>query len=601
MRYPLRNSLLAGWLAACFSPVTPAQTDEVVVTATRTALSRADLNAATIVIDRDAIANAQAQDIGELLRFNAGLDLSRNGGPGQFTSLFIRGAESDHTVVLIDGVKINPGTVGVAALANISLNDVERIEIVKGPRSTLYGSEAIGGVVQVFTRRGGTGTRWDARLGGGSNATVDASAGVFSDSDVWRGGIDVARLQTDGFPARVEATQDSAHDNTTVNAYLGRSFAGWQAEVRHWQATGNTEYFDFDLTPLDQDFTNTVSALAVSGAPTSWWHTKLILSHMRDDIEQNQSDDFARTDRDVLDWQNDFRLRSSQLVSGGLNWSREDAVSQVFGTGFDTTTDVAEAYLQYQWSDAVHRVVAAVRHTDHDTFGGHTTGELSYGVWIGPALRLRAGAASGFRAPDSTDRFGFGGNPALTPETSRNLEFGLTWTPTERQRWELSAFHNEIDNLIVFVDPDGFLGPVPGRNENIGKARIVGVELGQQWNHGPWSIQWQAIAQNPQNRDDNRQLARRAKYTFTGSAAYDGHGYRFAIDMLATDRRPDSDFSDVVNPGYALFNLTAHKRLGNNWTARGRIENLFDKDYVLADGFNTQDRAFFVQLAYGSD
>jgi len=582
---------VSGWTAQ------PSPDPEIVITVTRSANSLSNVNASVLTVDREQIEASQAYDIAELLRVNAGFDIGRNGGPGQTASLFLRGAESNHTLVLIDGVKVNDGAVGQAALNNIRPDMIERVEVVKGPRSALYGSEAIGGVVQIFTRRAEPGTQWGLMAGGGKDRTREFSANVQHRAGAWRGGVDLSGFATDGFPARTDASENSGNDNITANAYVGWS-GPVDIELRHWQATGNTEYYSFDLMPLDQDFRNAVTALSLAGDPAANWHSKLVLSHTQDKIDQNQNDDFTHTTRWVADWQNDLHFSESDLVIAGLTLSREDAASLSFGTGFDTSTDAVEGYLQWQRHAGDHDFVAAVRVSDHEGFGTEPTGELSWGWRVVPAIRLRLAAASGYRAPGAADRFGFGGNPDLKPEKSRNLEAGAVWTPGPMHRVEVNMFRNDIDDLITFSDPDGFDGPVPGRNENIDRARITGIELRYRFERSAWWLDAAAVWQDPEDRATGAQLPRRAKQSYSLSAGFKRSGYRVGAEVVAVGERPDSSFSDVINDAYVLVNLNAQKQLSRRWLARARIENLFNEDYVLASGFNTQGRAAYIQVVY---
>jgi vitamin B12 transporter len=570
----------------------------IIVTATRTPELLDQTLAPSIVIDRGTIEASQATDVAELLRFHAGIDIGRNGGPGQPASIFIRGADSNHTLVLVDGVKINPATIGGAAIQNLDPALIDHIEIVKGPRSSLYGSEAIGGVVQIFTRRGAAGTTADAKAGLGSHQTQTVGAGFTSATDSLRLGLNASRFHTAGFPARVGGTEDSGHDQTSVNGYVGFSVGELDAELSHWESRGNTEYYDFFLAPLDEDFADSVTALTLSGAVTSQWAATIKLSRMRDEIDQNQSADFAHTRRDVLDWQNDIQLGSHHLLTAGLVLSREQARALSFGTSIDEQTDVKTAFLQDQVTAGRHRVVAAARFLDHQSFGNHATGELSYGYEVSKGLVATASVSTGFRAPDATDRFGYGGNPDLNPETSRNAEIGLRYMPTPTQRVSFALFQNDLDDLILFVDPDGYLGPIPGRNENIDRARIQGAELGYRLDHGPWLINAEIALQNPKNLSNGRQLARRARASLTLNTTYRGPGYRFGVDTIATGPRPDSDFSATENAGYTLFNAYAQFDLAPDWRLRTRLENLLNRHYTLADGFNTQGRSVLFELEY---
>ncbi|MBI5611881.1 MAG: TonB-dependent receptor [Gammaproteobacteria bacterium] len=572
--------------------------EPIVITATRTAQTADESLAAVTVITRAEIAASQAQDVAELLRFHAGLDIGRNGGPGQTTSVFLRGTESNHVLVLLDGVKLNPGTIGAASWQNLNPEHIERIEVVRGPRSTLYGSDAIGGVIQIFTRRAAPGTQAEASAGAGRYATREAAFGASHDDGVWRAGVHASGLDSRGFPARVGGSEDSGYRNTGVNAYGGTKLGALDAEVNHWQTRGNSEYYDFALAPLDQDFFNSVTALSLKAPLAAAWLATLRVSQLRDEIDQNQSLDFTHTERKVVDWQNDFQLGRQHLLSAGLYLAREHTEARSYGSSYNVDTATNAVFLQSQWRFGDQQLLAAWRYTDIDSFGGHHTGDLGYGLQLTPALRLTASAGSGFRAPDSTDRFGFGGNPTLAPETSRSYELGARLRLTPDQAVRASAFQNDIDNLINYVDPDGFSGPLPGKNQNVDRARIRGLELGYTLNWRPWRFNLEASAQNPENRDTGRQLARRATHSLTFGTGYADGPISAGLDLFATGRRPDSDFSDQRLPGYALVNLVGQYRLDNHWTLRARLENLFDRHYELAQGYNTTRRAAYLQVHY---
>ncbi len=572
--------------------------DAIVVTATRTRLGPLTTLTPSILIDRTALEASQAADVADLLRFNAGLDMARNGGFGQPASLFIRGAESNHTLVLVDGVKINPATIGGAALQHLNPDIIDRIEVAKGPRSTLYGSEAIGGVVQIFTRRGVAGTDWSVTAGGGADQTREFSGAFHHAVARHRIGLNLSHLSSDGFPARVGGTEDSGHDNTSVSGYVGISAGATDVELSHWQSQGNTEYYGFSLEPLDQDFTNSVTALTLRRPLGAQGVSTVKLSNTRDEIEQNQNVDFAYTRRTVFDWQHDHAPHPNHLLTAGVLISRENAEAQSFGTGFDEDTDVNAVFLQDQYERAAHRLQGALRYLDHSSFGSRLTGDIAYGYRWSPRVLLTASANSGFRAPDATDRFGFGGNPDLNPEKSRHVELGLRFKPSAQTWVSVSAFETRLDDLINFADPDGFLGPVPGRNENIDEARVRGLELSGQLTRGPWNVRLDGIIQDPVNLATGAQLARRAKRSLSINASYAHPLMTLGINALASSERTDSDFSATVNPGYGVVNLYAERHMGANWALRGRLENAFDKDYTLADGFNTQDRALFVEIKY---
>ncbi len=577
----------------------------VIVTATRTAQTIDETLASVVVIDRATIEQTQALDIADLLRLHAGLDIGRNGGPGQATSVFIRGTESNHTLVMIDGVKINPSTLGGAALQNISPDLIERVEIIKGPRSTLYGSEAIGGVINIITRRAASGTAFNASLGAGNQGTRKIKGGIHHAGTTLRGGIEVQRNTSDGFPARRGSTLNRGYENDSVNAYLGAKLSGIDFEVSHWQTQGTNEYQGFTLNALDQDFANRASALTLKANPTAAWATQAKLSHVADTIDQNQITpfsvddyDFAHTTRNVFDWQNDIQISSQQLLTAGITLSRDNAEALSYGTAFNKDTAVNSLYVQDDLTLGAHQLLVAVRSTDHETAGLHTTWNLGYGYQAASDTRLIANAGTAFRSPDSTDRFGYGGNPNLKPETSRTLEMGIRHNLHPNHTVSITAFHNRIQDLISYNDPDGFSGPTPGANENIDRATIRGMETSYHLALAQWRFQLEGVLQSAKNRSTGAQLARRASRSLTASAVYDLGKHQIGVDFLASGSRKDSDFSSDINNGYSLLNLTAQTRLAQHWTVRGKIENLLNKEYTLASGYNTQGRLVLVGVEY---
>jgi vitamin B12 transporter len=598
MKYPL--SVLLTLLSA--PALVPAQEqsqdiETVVVTATRTSRAADKVSAPVIVIDRATIERSMATDLADLLKFHAGLDIARNGGPGQPTSVFIRGTESNHTLVMIDGVKINPGTAGGAALQQINPEMVERIEIVKGPRSSLYGSEAIGGVINIITlRKAPSGV--SASLGAGSYATRDASFDARVNGQSGSMGASVSWMETDGFPVQTGTELDRGHDNRTANVFGELSLGEALLSVRHWQTQGNTEYLDFFLAPLDQDFRNQATTMQLEAALAGNWQTSVMLSRVVDELSQNQGSDFFITERDTLDWQNDFQA-GEHLFSAGLYLSSEDTRALSFGTGYDESTDINAVYLQDQIRNGAHDLVAALRYTDHETAGSHNTWNLDYAYSVTPALRLNAGAGTGFRAPNSSERYGYGGNPDLLPETSTNMELGASYQLDPKQQVWVRAFNNEIDNLIDYVILD--FNTFEGINQNVARARIQGIEAGYEYIDQDWRFRAEAVSQDPEDRATRETLLRRAKQSLSASLVRGFGAHELGLDMLSTGERSDYGFPSATRlPGYTLFNLTARMSLGKSWWLQGKMENLLDKQYQTVAGYTTSGRGVYLSVNYRS-
>ncbi|MDE2070004.1 MAG: TonB-dependent receptor [Gammaproteobacteria bacterium] len=586
----------------------------ITVTATRTPLIADHEVAPVIVITAQQIQLSGAQSIAQVLQQYAGLDIASNGGPGQPTSLFLRGTNSNQTLVMINGVKINPADGSGAPLANIHLSDIERIEIVKGPRAALYGSDAIGGVINIITRQASAGTHYGAHAGAGRYATYD-NGGHF---DYGRGdsafGVSASNYHTDGFPAVAGTPWDSGNTDRMWNAHANTVLAGVSLGLKHWQSSGNTQYTQFAsmppfaLAPFDENYGNQVTSLDVTGHFLPDWRSNLNLSHMLDEIDQLQADpfnaqqapDFVHTQRNVVDWQNDLAVGEFQLFTVGLYSEAQHASALSFGSGFDQTDHINALYAEDDIHAGPYRLVIAGRDTHDQAFGNHLTWNADYGYDLTAATRFTAGAGTGFRAPSANERFGFGGNPNLKPETSQNLEFGLRQKISANQTLTLSAFRNNLDNLIQFVVTPSNLN---GENQNIARARVHGLEAGYTFTARTWSWRTDLIFQKPENPDTGSLLLRRAERTLTTTLDWHEDATSFGVHLIATGPRSDLDFNTatpVADAGYVLAGVTARRELSHGFVISASLENLLDTHYQTASGYNTAGRSVFIRLEYQS-
>lgn len=589
IKSPAGTMLALSVLLSTFTANAAEQTAPVIVTATRTAQIADESVAPVIVIDHQTLLENPGADIADVLRMYTGIEISRNGGPGQTTSMFIRGADSNHTLVMIDGVKINPGTIGGAALQNIDLSMIDHIEVVKGPRSTLYGSEAIGGVINIITKRRTTdGSDYSAAVSGGSYGTKEIRLAAHNRSDDRGAGIEVSGVKSNGFPTKAASSIDRGYDNVNLHLYGSKRIGQTDYDISHWQSIGNTEYLDFSNLPVDQDFQNTNTTITAKTPMTASWASTLKLSRITDKIDQNQSSDFAHTTRYAIDWQNDVQWSTQNLLTAGLYRSQENTKASVYGTGFDVDTYVNAGFVQNVRTTKATTLITGLRHTQHETFGDYTTWNLEYGVGLGKAFRLTLASNSGFRAPDSTDRFGYGGNPNLKPETSQNSEIGLRYQLSKAQRISLNAFHNKITDLAEYNTSTSMM-------ENIGQATITGSELVYEFLGQHWSARASATAQDPHNDVNDAQLLRRSKHAYSLMIKYRGSNYDVGIDTYYSGNRPD--IGTTLAP-YTLVNLTGEYRFTQALSLNLRIENLTDEDYQLASGYNTPGRSAYAELRY---
>ncbi len=572
-----------------------ARLKQIVVTATREKQSLENTLAPILVIDRDEIELSLARDLADLLRFHAGLEISRNGGTGQTTSLFVRGTDSNHVLVMIDGIKINPGTIGGAAIQNIRPEMIQRIEIVKGPRSSLYGSDAIGGVINVITRKADG--KLEFAAGAGRYGTFDRSATVSWQDDNNALFASLSRFNTDGFPVRTSSGVDRGYDNNSARLQANTRLRNLNLEFSFWQASGTSEYLDFFAVPVSQDYRNQTMSLGLGFAPAENWSSHITLAQISDDIEQNDSMDYVRTDRTTLDWFNSIAIGDKQLVSAGIYLSRENAESLSFGTGFDRDRDDQAFYLQDQVDWEKHQLLLAMRYGNFESFGGISTWNIEYGYLATDSLMLTASLGTGFRAPDATDLYGFGGNPDLLAEESRNIELGLRWQFTDNTSFAVQAFDNEIDNLIQFVvtDPATFAG----QNQNVAQARITGVEITWRFQNDGWDLRSSLVFQDPENITDGQQLLRRSKRSLTVGLTKHLRSLDLGFSVLATDQRKDFGFPAPVDiGGYTLLNFHSRYNIGKHWQIKIKVENLLDREYQTAAGFNSSKRAAYMAINY---
>jgi vitamin B12 transporter len=391
-----------------------------------------------------------------------------------------------------------------------------------------------------------------------------------------------------------------------VNGQLRGTLGRTELALRHWRSEGTSEYSDFFLTPLDQDFETSTTAAEVAFPVGTSVRGQVTVSRYEDHIDQNQSEDYLRTVRNSVGSQFDWQANGRHAIGAGILLAREDAESESFGEPMRAETDVINLYVQDAFESGSHRALVALGYTDHETAGDAVTGNLEYGYTFERGTQLYGLAGSGFRAPDATDRYGIGGNPDLEPERSRNLEVGVRQQVDGGHMLSLAAFRNDIDELIEFVtlcngpgDPHEDCEGFSGENRNVDRARIEGIEASWEYDAAPWRVRVDATHQDPRNLTTGERLLRRAANSATASVQRSFGRMSLGLDVLVAGDRKDFGFPEPVTlDGYVLANLTARWQLSRTFALVGRIENLLDEEYELADTFNTPDRGLYVSLRY---
>ena len=588
--------------------------DNVVVTATRTATTGDASLAAVEVIDRDDIERSQAQSLQDLLRGRAGIDLSNQGGLGKVSTLFLRGTESDHTLFLVDGVRVGSATSGLTPLQDLPLDMIERIEIVRGPRSSLYGSDAIGGVIQVFTRGGRKGLHTRMHAGAGSHHFREAGAGLdWGNGTAWFG-VDASHQRTDGIDAcrgvgaPVFAGCGMDHPDPDRDGYERNAVSlrggltagnGWTADARLLRSEGHNQ-FDADPAWGLPDSSSTVQQVVGgklrhdNGGPLALQLTAGRDTDSSDNFLAGEySDRFAST-RDSAGMQADWTPAAGHALTLGIDWARDRADVDGAFASFDASRGNRAGYAQYQGAFGRHDLQLAVRHDDNDQFGGHDTGSVAWGMDLAHGLRLTASHGTAFKAPTFNELYyPYYGNPGLRPETSRTSELGISQR-TETWHWQVSAYRTVIDDLIVY-DPHLFVA------NNIEHGRIRGLEFAGGTTLAGWDLSLQATLLDPRNGSaglDGRLLPRRSRRSARVDADRTFGAWRIGGSLVAKGERYDDAGNTLRLPGYATLDLRAGRDLGRHWTLQAGVRNAFDREYENVAWYRQPGREYILQLRY---
>ena len=627
-------ALTGGTLAQTTSEPNPSPTPQlatIVVTPGRASESLADTLGDNSVIGRDELDTLPNGTLPDALLREHSIEGLNYGGPQSTSSINIRGTNSNQSLILIDGLRINSATSGNAPLGAIPLNSIERIEVVRGTSSSLYGADAIGGVVNIITR-GDQDRPFSAyaNAGIGSYATTQYDAGFSGASEGWVYSLFGGYGQSGGTNATKPSNyyynpDKDSYYRSNVGGTLGYTWKpGQTLTVQSYQSSVNAAY-DADLPYFNDRGIQTVSTnmLTSKNKLSEFWTSTLRAGFTTERyqtvnagaelVPSNPADgkQHFETRQSQYLWQNDLKFSPTQSVSVGYE-RLEQSVDGVLSNGGypqasfvnyqQTARSTNSLFGIYRGTWGPQAVQASVRNDNNSQYGNFVTGSLVYGLSLTPQWRATVGANTGFRAPNFNELYWpvtpfYAGNPLLQPEKSRNVEIGLKYT-TEQTQLSLVAYRNEISNLIVNqpVLPGDVYSPYAPIN--IGQALIQGVSLFGTHRLGRntqvrGSLNWL----DPRNAETGALLPQRAQQVAKLAVDQTIGAAKLTAEWYATSERKDTMSGGTLG-GYGLLNLAGSYPLSPDADIQVRWNNVFAKQYTLIQGYNTLGSNVFVNLAW---
>jgi vitamin B12 transporter len=603
MKYRTNSSYLVGACLSVCALQVQAQTqapDEIIVTANRIEQTLSTVLAATTVIDKESIRQSSAQNLAGLLAGVPGMQFSPSGGQGAQTSLFMRGTESDHTLILVDGVQMTTNSGPAGRLEFIPLDQIERIEIVRGPRSSVYGSEAIGGVVNIITKPNVQESFiGSAKLMAGTENSSNANIGLQGQVGNTSVSLNASHFQTDGIDnSDLGSPDDDGYENDSYSLSLSHRFS----ELLSLSST----YSRYDAqSDYDDGVVNTDSqqlSATIASSFTQQWDSNLILEKFKEDNLDAGAYGITNssTENRKLSWQNTYTFDASNLFSFGVDHQNQELRYATFGAlQTDTSRDNSGVYAVYIRERGALDFTLSVRNDDNERFGNHSTGSVAIGRDLGDSVRAWVSYGTAFKAPNLIDlyvdfpSFSFFANPNLKPETAQSVEFSVQ-AEAIGASWQFNVFRNDIDDLISTDTSYTSLA-------NIQKARIDGIEATVSSVLAGWRLDAALTVLDHENLSTGKKLLRRPEQTLSLNIARDFGALDFTINLLAQNEHQDIDpinYGGSTVGGYGVVNLIAGYRFSEQIDLRLRIGNALDKDYQIVDGFNTQGRTAQLSLNY---
>ena len=608
------------------------KTSDVFVTATRTPISKNNVIADVTTISSEDIERAGSSSLPELLQRQPGIEISNLGGPGKVSTIGIRGTSSTHSIVLVDGIRLSAATTGFSAIEHIPLSQIEKIEIVRGPASSLYGQDAIGGVIQIFTKKGIDGFKPYVDIGYGSYNTSNFKSGVRAGNNQTTYAINFAAMNSDGFSAFVPNPANAANSiNLDKDGYKNYSLSSslshkinqdYEIDLQYFLSNGKNQFDNrfANFSPsFHGNYRNEIKletyAMNIKGQINKTWQSSIKLSQSTDkylDLQKLNNftfeddanlKDLYKTTQDQLSWQNNVALPRGSITL------LYDFLKQRI-----KTTDVYEktqrtnhgVMVGYSLIEDKHNFQSNFRKDFNSVYEDAVTGNIGYAYSIDPNWTIASSYGTAFVSPSFNflyslaDSFALG-NPNLKPEKSKNIEGSIRYKD-DSGSMSLTMFQNKIDDFIIYTAP----AEAGSRTstQNLNKAEIQGLTISGDQFFGHFQIKGSATGQSAKNEDTDKYLPRRASLIGNINLNYYIGNWNIGVEETFSGKRFD-DKENIVNlSGYALTNIVTDYKINDKLKLNLRLNNVFDKDYSLAaegrSGFKyqTPGRSLFANLRY---
>ena len=549
------------------------------------------------VLDLDFLNNALAKDLTSLLKNNLAIDVSNNGGMGQLSSIFLRGSNSNHTLVKINGIKINPSTAGGASVYNLDTQLINTVEIGYGPLSAIHGSNAIGGVIDISTKSQSKSVKTALGLSLGPDefrkyifkTNQEISENIFFN-------ISASNSKTDGFPSLSNSDLDRGYENKTIISNIEFNSEFTNIELSSWSAEGDIEYLVFG-SPTSQEYKNSAYGLEISNNFERLFFYEFNLSTSQDLIRQNDLNflgliDITNTKREFVEFiLSEFQVFGEGDLAFGINKEKENIDYSSYGTLYKKEINTKSIFASSSFEFQKNSFFSSIRSSNHDIYDDNLSWNVEGLRNLNSKWKIGLSRGSSFRSPVSSELYGFGGNIFLEPEINSSSEINIKRI-RENSRLNISVFKNNVTNLIDFDYQDYVL-------KNITQATNEGLEIRYKLLGNDWDVNFTFRAQDPKD-NQGEQLLRRSKKSASFSLTKNINGFTTSFNFSAFGKR--KDFGDIRLPGYGLSNLSTSWVINKKLKFSLKLENVFDKDYFTAATSNAfylnQGRSVWMRLNY---